>query len=104
MLGLAPPSHASTPAAEFKYDGVRSQIHLLDGGEVSTEACMRGGLRARRAHAPSQIKLFTKNLEDVTTRFPDVVEAVRGALGGASSRLIIDAEIVAVDRSDNGNR
>ena len=59
---------------------------------------------ARRAHAPSQIKLFTKNLEDVTTRFPDVVEAVRGALGGASSRLIIDAEIVAVDRSDNGNR
>ena len=52
-----------------KYDGIRAQIHC-DGTEV---------------------RIFSRTLDDVTHRFPEVVEAAR-AIGRS---LILDGEIVA---------
>lgn len=67
-------SEVGEPAAiDYKYDGMRAQIHVKDG----------------------EIKVFTRRLEDVTKQFPDVVEAVRENV--ESGRCIIDAEIVAYD-------
>ncbi|ETO18603.1 DNA ligase 1 [Reticulomyxa filosa] len=40
---------------EFKYDGVRAQIHLLSNG---------------------QVKIFSRNTEDTTAKFPDIVNNI----------------------------
>jgi DNA ligase 1 len=65
--------------AEFKYDGVRSQIHVLSDG---------------------QIKVFSRNCEDRTSSFPDVAAQIRDAMrGGEASNCVFDAEVVAVDRN-----
>ncbi len=59
--------------AEYKYDGIRAQIHV-DGDDVT---------------------VFTRRLEDVTTQFPDVVQAVEGHVEVESA--IFEGEIVAYD-------
>ncbi len=62
------------PAAlENKYDGFRIQLHKKKG----------------------VIKVFTRRLEDVTTQFPDVVEAVKKQVNADS--FILDAEVVGYD-------
>lgn len=48
--------------AEYKYDGMRAQIHLLKDGSV---------------------KVFSRNCEDRTASFPDVVAAIKHAAHGA---------------------
>ncbi|KFM27440.1 DNA ligase 1 [Auxenochlorella protothecoides] len=68
--------------AELKYDGMRSQIHVLLGGEV---------------------KVFSRNCEDRSSAFPDVGELMKEAVDVDALPLILDAEVVAVDRAD-GNR
>ncbi len=59
--------------AEYKYDGIRAQIHVE--GEAVT--------------------VFTRRLEDVTTQFPDVVEAVETGIDVESA--ILEGEIVGYD-------
>ncbi|MFB6116742.1 MAG: ATP-dependent DNA ligase [Candidatus Nanosalina sp.] len=67
------------PAAiDYKYDGMRAQIHVKDG----------------------DVKVFTRRLEDVTEQFPDVVSAVEDNID--SENCIIDAEIVGYDPEDGG--
>ena len=65
------------PAAiDYKYDGVRAQIHVKDG----------------------EVRVFTRRLEEVTEQFPDVVSAVEKCVD--SDSCIIDAEVVAYDPED----
>lgn len=65
------------PAAiDYKYDGMRAQIHIKDG----------------------EIKVFTRRLEDVTKQFPDVVSAVEDHID--AENCILDSEIVAYDPKD----
>lgn len=62
------------PAAfEYKYDGFRMQIHKEE----------------------SKIIIFTRNLENVTAQFPEVVEFVKKNVAGHN--FIIDAEAVGYD-------
>ncbi len=61
---------------ETKYDGARVQVHY-DG---------------------TSVRLFSRNLEDVTDALPDVVEQVTERL---DSPAIVDGEVVAVD--ENGS-
>jgi ATP-dependent DNA ligase I len=63
----------SPAAAEWKIDGIRIQVHRR-GGEVS---------------------VFTRTLDDITPRVPEVTEAVR-ALDAHS--LVLDGEVVALRR------
>ena len=65
------------PAAiDYKYDGMRAQIHIKDGG----------------------VKVFTRRLEDVTEQFPDVVNTVEENV--ESDNCILDTEIVGYDPED----
>lgn len=63
------------PAAiDYKYDGFRLQIH-----------------RSR-----NEIKLFTRNLEDVTLQFPDIVKTIKKDV--LSKEYIIDCEVIGYDK------
>jgi DNA ligase-1 len=61
-------------AAEYKYDGVRIQAHRTADGEI---------------------ELFTRGLERINNQFPDLVEAIDGALGPRAA--IFEGEAVAYD-------
>jgi DNA ligase-1 len=56
---------------EWKLDGARIQVHRAD----------------------DRVAVYTRNLNDVTSRVPEVVEAVRGL---AASELILDGEVIAL--------
>jgi len=59
-------------AVEYKYDGFRVQIHKKD----------------------SKVRLFTRNLEDVTKQFPDIVSYAKTNIKASS--FIIDSEAVGI--------
>ncbi len=77
MLAQSAPDLASAvertgPAAvEWKLDGVRVQVHR-DGDDVA---------------------VFTRTLDDVTDRLPEVVEAARGL---RARRAVLDGEVIAL--------
>jgi DNA ligase-1 len=60
-----------TAAFEWKLDGARVQIHK------------RGG----------EVRIYTRNLNEVTDRVPEIVEVVRGS---PRSNLILDGEAIAL--------
>ncbi|MGA1792653.1 MAG: ATP-dependent DNA ligase [Thermoplasmatota archaeon] len=64
-----------TAALEYKYDGLRVQAHLDDSGD--------------------SIHLFSRQLEDITEQFPDVVGSLRKGFRGQNS--ILEGECVPVD-------
>jgi len=65
---------------EYKYDGERAQIHLLPNG---------------------QIRIFSRNAENNTSKFPELLETVQKFKNDGVSSFIIDSEIVAFDRTEN---
>jgi ATP-dependent DNA ligase I len=77
MLAASAPTVAAafervSPAAvEWKIDGIRIQVH-------------RQG---------SQVTVFTRSLDDITTRLPEITAAVRGA---EAESLVLDGEAIAL--------
>ncbi|XP_058179311.1 DNA ligase 6 isoform X1 [Rhododendron vialii] len=67
---------------EYKYDGQRAQIHRLADGSV---------------------RVFSRNGDETTARFPDLVNIIQESCGPAAATFIVDAEVVAVDRK-NGHK
>jgi len=68
--GVADAADDGRALCEYKYDGIRVQIHV-DRDEV---------------------QLFTRRLEEVTEQFPDVVRAVREGI--SADRAVLDGELV----------
>lgn len=64
-------------ACEYKYDGQRAQIHCDDRGKVS---------------------IFSRHLELMTDKYPDLVELVPKIRGDGVSSFIMEGEVVAVDQ------
>ncbi|WP_127792636.1 ATP-dependent DNA ligase [Agromyces sp. LHK192] len=62
-------------SVEYKLDGARIQVHR-DGDDI---------------------RVFTRNLADITTRLPEVVDVVRGF---PVDRVILDGETLALDEDD----
>lgn len=89
-------------SAEFKYDGQRAQIHAFYGTGQNNVT----------------IKIFSRHLEDMTEKYPDVVTLMndyfsmddslnRGGAGSFVDRpesFILDAEIVGWDSEKNTTR
>lgn len=66
-------------ACEYKYDGQRAQVHCDDNGKVS---------------------VFSRHLEVMTDKYPDLVELVPKIRGEGVSSFIMEGEVVAVDRQN----
>ncbi|CAG9471826.1 unnamed protein product [Plasmodium vivax] len=65
-----------TFTCEYKYDGERAQIHYID---------------------KDNIKIFSRNLETMTEKYPDVIQIVRDQIISGATECIIDSEVVAYD-------
>ena len=80
--------------AEYKYDGVRAQIHLFRESEANKPA------RDHDSSGEFSVRVFSRNCEDRTEAFPDVASAFLECAEGGDygDGLVIDAEIVGVDR------
>ncbi|KAM7213429.1 hypothetical protein V8F06_011167 [Rhypophila decipiens] len=63
---------------EYKYDGQRAQIHCDDKGNVS---------------------IFSRHLELMTDKYPDLVALVPKFRGEGVTSFIMEGEVVAVDRA-----
>ena len=59
-------------AVEWKLDGIRIQVHRVD----------------------DEVTVYTRNLNDITDRSPDVVKIVRSL---PASHLVLDGEVLVVD-------
>ncbi|KAL9595665.1 MAG: hypothetical protein Q9219_006298 [cf. Caloplaca sp. 3 TL-2023] len=64
-------------SCEYKYDGQRAQVHCDDNGKVS---------------------IFSRHLEVMTDKYPDLVALVPTIRGEGVSSFILEGEVVAVDR------
>ncbi|KAK5889454.1 hypothetical protein CesoFtcFv8_015456 [Champsocephalus esox] len=62
---------------EYKYDGERAQIHILESGEV---------------------RVFSRNQEDNTTKYPDIISRIPKVKKDSVVSCVLDAEAVAWDR------
>ncbi|WRT70209.1 uncharacterized protein IL334_007204 [Kwoniella shivajii] len=61
---------------EYKYDGERAQVHLLEDGTVA---------------------VFSRNSENMSAKYPDLVQQVPRAIKPSVKSFVIDAEAVAYD-------
>ncbi|KAL5019361.1 hypothetical protein ScPMuIL_005083 [Solemya velum] len=61
---------------EYKYDGERAQIHVLENGKIH---------------------IYSRNSEDNTTKYPDIISRMPNVLKEETKSCIIDAEAVAWD-------
>lgn len=64
-------------ACEFKYDGQRAQIHCDEKGKVT---------------------IFSRHLEVMTDKYPDLVALMPKARGEGVNSFIMEGEVVAIDR------
>lgn len=68
-------------SCEYKYDGQRAQVHCDANGKVS---------------------IFSRHLEVMTDKYPDLVSLVPDIRGDGVSSFILEGEVVAVDQ-ENGD-
>ncbi|WAQ96632.1 DNLI1-like protein [Mya arenaria] len=61
---------------EYKYDGERAQIHLLEGGEIH---------------------IYSRNSEDNTSKYPDIISRLPRCLKKGVTTCVLDCEAVAWD-------
>ncbi|EJD52578.1 ATP-dependent DNA ligase [Auricularia subglabra TFB-10046 SS5] len=75
--------------AEMKLDGQRGQIHATRGPDSRLT-----------------VRVFSRHLEDMTDKYPDICSLVEHIFAGRPglTSLIIDSEIVAVDKKTNALR
>ncbi|KAK8794870.1 hypothetical protein WA158_001850 [Blastocystis sp. Blastoise] len=64
---------------EYKYDGERAQIHKLPSGEI---------------------KIFSRNSEDTSQKFPDLIQTLKEVIPESVHTCILDSECVAWNREE----
>ena len=103
--------------AEYKYDGERAQVHVfweevpsakkggVGGASLTTEAATPAATTPPPS-APSsnpnlrrRVAIYSRNSEDNSGKYPDVAEAILKALAPGVRELVLDAEVVAIDRA-----
>ena len=68
---------------EYKYDGFRGQIHFW------------------RENSKTEVRIYSRNLENMTVAYPDVCNFLIGHMPESVESFILDAELVAFDPVNN---
>lgn len=63
---------------EYKYDGERAQVHKLEKGSVA---------------------IFSRNSEDMSNKYPDLVEQLSHCIKPETKSFVLDAEAVALENT-----
>ncbi len=80
--------------AEFKFDGTRVQLHMDKATKVKAETPQESLFeKTKDAYL---IKTFTRNLEETTHQYPDLVEAAQKQIKADS--VILDGEAIGFNR------
>ena len=58
-------------------------------------------LETRRDSALFDIQVYSRNLENSTEKFPDIVESFRSFLKDGVASIVLDGEVVAYDQDEN---
>jgi len=90
---------------QAKYDGLRCQIHKFKEWKFSDKDAIwfkyikkeENGSLFEIKEEKSNVRLFTRNLEDVTDMFPEVVEA---AMNIDKESFILDSEVLGWDEEN----
>ncbi len=69
---------------------------LAATGEPAAVDAKLDGIRVQVHRSGSEVAVFTRSLDDITARTPEVVAAVRGL---SSTELVLDGEAIALDRT-----
>ncbi len=81
--------------AEFKFDGTRVQLHMDKNKQVknkeSEQTSLFGGDKSKIL-----LKTFTRNLEETTHQYPDLVEAAKKQIKADS--VILDGEAIGYNK------
>lgn len=80
-------------AAEPKYDGFRNQVHLQKSKGKSKQGLRSNELQKAKVEEQKEVRIFSRNLEDFTHAFPDLVEAVKKEVKAKSA--IFEGEAIA---------
>ncbi|KAI0335234.1 ATP-dependent DNA ligase [Cubamyces sp. BRFM 1775] len=62
---------------EYKYDGERAQVHKLEDGTIA---------------------VFSRNSEDMSKKYPDLMEQLPRCIKDGTKTFVFDAEAVAIDK------
>lgn len=82
-------------AVEYKYDGLRLQVHYDKNKPLKTNTSPNSAQQKLiiEENISEHIRLFSRNLEDITRMFPDICKAVQKQIQATS--VIFEGEIVA---------
>ena len=72
-------------AIEYKYDGLRLQLHYKKN--------QKSKIKNQNGDSENLIKMYSRNLEDITSMFPDIAEAVTRQI--KANEIIFEGEVVA---------
>jgi len=87
-----PPPAGRGLVYEPKYDGIRAIV------AVEKEAGARfSKAKVTRKTSPGLVTIWSRNGNDKTAQFPEIVRALQGIAARVPHRLVLDGEIVAVD-------
>ena len=84
-----------TFTCEYKYDGERAQIHYVAKGHSSEYIDALPG--ATKAAAKGVASIFSRNSEDLSTKYPDVLEKLHTWVKEGTKSFVLDCETVAWD-------
>lgn len=81
--------------AEFKFDGTRIQMHFDKNKKPKNDNVVQSNLFGTRKK-DFLIKTFTRNLEETTHQYPEIIEAAKKQIKADS--VILDGEGIGFDR------
>src|SRR4051812_1325601 len=86
-----PPVSQKGLVYEPKYDGIRAIVEIKDAGRPFSRPQARAGKRT------PGVLLYSRNGNDKTAQFPEIVQALEAIAARLPAPVVLDGEIVAVD-------
>ncbi|KYK55837.1 DNA ligase [Drechmeria coniospora] len=80
---------------EYKYDGERAQIHYV--AKDAPQELSQATAGASKAAADGVASIFSRNSEDLSRKYPDILEKLHTWVKGGTKSFVLDCETVAWD-------
>ncbi|CAO1621335.1 unnamed protein product [Parajaminaea phylloscopi] len=91
---------------EYKYDGERAQVHFYVPGEAEAVtgeqaaptrdvAAPGTGASGKAGHGKGKLGVFSRNSEDMSVKYPDLLESIPKFVKSTTKSFVLDAEVTA---------